>query len=131
MATKPAWPAVKLSSGEPTVGLPAVELPLNSEGTGGERQFCSSKRKCDVGDCPSHADGRKDGAAGGGGGMLQSCSRKQELAVGARTPHVGGRKEERPPAVDSLTFGGWQVQLADLDVSRRYKIPKKQKPLTS
>ena len=120
LATKSGWPAVELAYGETVVELPTIKSLLNSEGPGGERQFCSGKRK-------RNASGWKDEAAGGGGGKQQFCSQKQGLAVGAQTPRADGRKEKQPPAGDSLTFGDGRVQLADLEVGGRYKIPKKPK----
>ncbi|KAI2495151.1 hypothetical protein MHU86_19382 [Fragilaria crotonensis] len=124
-ATKPGWQAGELASAEAAVELLAIGLPLCSEGSDAVRRFHSGKRERDVGDSPSPADGREDGAVGGGGGELHSGSRKPNVAVSAGTPCVGGRKVDGQPAGDSLTFGGWRVQITDLEVGGRYKIPKK------
>ncbi|KAI2493935.1 hypothetical protein MHU86_20620 [Fragilaria crotonensis] len=124
-ATKPGWQAGELASAEAAVELLASGLPLCSEGSDAVRRFHSGKRERDVGDSPSPADGREDGAVGGGGGELHSGSRKPNVAVSAGTPCVGGRKVDGQPAGDSLTFGGWRVQITDLEVGGRYKIPKK------
>jgi len=124
-ATKPGWQAGELASAEAAVELLAIGLPLCSEGSDAVRRFHSGKRERDVGDSPSPADGREDGAAGGGGGELHSGSRNPNVAVSAGTPCVGGRKVDGQPTGNSLTFGGWRVQITDLEVGGRYKIPKK------
>ena len=127
-ATEPGWQAGGLASAEEAaVELLDIGLPLCSEGSDAVRRFRSGKRERDVGDSPSRADGREDGAVGGGGGELHFGSRKPNVAVSGRTPCVGGRKGDGRSAGDSLTFGGWQVQLTDLEVGGQYKIPKKQK----
>jgi hypothetical protein len=126
-ATEPGWQAGGLASAGAAVELLDIGLPLCSEGSDAVRRFRSGKRERDVGDSPPRADGREDGAVGGGGGELHFGSRKPDVAVSRRTPCVGGRKGDGRSAGDSLTFGGWQVQLADLEVGGRYKIPKKQK----